>query len=390
MTAHTCTRVSDTALAALRSAVITSDGVDLAPVGTLDREVYTEVDAVLKTCGAKWARGKKLHIFGETWDRAMFDDVCASGDAPPSNPLSYFATPRAVADDLLTTGAVQDALHRYGPVTVVEPSAGTGSLARAVVEDWVAWVKQEDAAAAEAEDARYDANRPMLRVVLVEVDERRARVLQRVKVDLEALMLGRVTVDVLQGDWLTANVRAERADLVVMNPPFSAGSGSGGRMLWADHVRRALDMVCATGVVASVIPTNWRHGSANKAMIEALRIVCRGSTWDLPAKAFAASGTSVATCGLVVRAWDYHDTEPFPTHFAEMVIESTREMYDRVIALGSCAAYEPWRKLALDLSVEVARGGDMVSFEPEYQDRLAKALVRLAQGEQLDSTDDAV
>lgn len=230
----------------------------------------------------------------------------------------------------------------------------------------------------------------MLRVVLVEVDERRARVLQRVKVDLEALMLGRVTVDVLQGDWLTANVRAERADLVVMNPPFSAGSGSGGRMLWADHVRRALDMVCASGVVASVIPTNWRHGSANKAMIEALRIVCRGSTWDLPAKAFAASGTSVATCGLVVRAWDYHDTEPFPTHFAEMVIESTREMYDRVITLGSCAAYEPWRKLALDLSVEVARGGDMVSFEPEYQDRLAKALVRLAQGEQLDSTDDAV
>lgn len=339
---------------------------------------------MLETVGASWHRGRKRHLFTATWDPDMFADVIETGEAPPANPLAYFATPPAVSAELLETRQLRDALHKYGEIRVLEPSAGTGALALATAQEWAAWARAEDEIAGEAGWA-LDMQ-PRLHLTLIELDDRRVKILwSKLAPKISALLPGRITVQIIAGDFLQLEAPEREAlgevDVVVMNPPFSL---PGDRSAWWTHMRHALSLVGENrGVVACIAPPAWKH-SHRGDMLEAIGVICRGVAFDFPPGAFSASGTGIATCGVVIRKCDTIDREPLDTHFAEIVIDSTLALNDQLRAAAAGAAQwgspkhedskSAWRRTLFDLSLAVARGGDLVSFSEEYQQRLSRVL----------------
>jgi predicted RNA methylase len=359
------TRISPRVLAALRGAVVGHDHVDLG-VQQLPREVYLEAAAVLEIVGAKWHTGRKRHLFTQTWDPDMFADVLATGEAPPANPLSYFATPRPVSADLLNTAELRNAIRRVRPVRVLEPSAGTGALALAVAEFWADW-------------ARGQPPEATLELGLIEVDPRRCRILRATLAPkIEALLPGRITVVVLEGNFL--EMTGGQVDAVLMNPPFSL---PGDRCAWWSHLRHAFRFLHPhRGVVGCIAPTAWRYQKGPE-MLAAIEAISTGTAWDFPRGAFSESGTGIVTCGIVLTAPAViHEAGRCDTHAADAVIDSDLERHKVIDPAARRAAATggpnhedpraPWRQMIFELTLGVGRGGDPVSFAEVYQRELSR------------------
>lgn len=393
-------RISAKALAALRGAVVGHDHVDLGGE-QLARSIYLEAAAVLETVGARWHTGRKRHLFTESWDRAMFDDVLATGEAPPANPLSYFATPRQIADEMLRQRQIEGALHHYGELIVLEPSTGTGALALATAERWAAWAKASDddhpvGDAGFAEWYRQPENLPRLRMVLVELEDRRGRILrERIAPTIEAIMPGRIVVEVVVGDFLQLDAAVFRSPrLVMMNPPFST---PGDRSAWWTHLQRALAIVDARGAVGCIMPPSFRWQERG-GMRDALALISRGTAWPIPSGAFKQSGTDIATWALTILASEA--AEPDDAEVAVITIISTHHLFLEVAEAYRAQKVwgEPrhgdgsgsWGKMLLRVTRAVALAehepgsgkaphaeqinGDAVSFSPAWQAMLSREL----------------
>lgn len=392
------TRISERVLAALRAAVVGHDHVDLGGE-QLARATYLEAAAVLETVGAKWHTGRKRHLFTASWDRAMFDDVLATGEAPPANPLSYFSTPRVVADDMLAQRQIDATLHWFGELVVLEPSTGTGALAVATAERWVAWAKASDDEHPEGEAGfaawyRQPENLPRLRMILVELEERRGRILRsRVTPQLEALMPGRIVVEVVVGDFLQLDAAVFKSPrLVMMNPPFTV---PGDKAAWWTHLQRALAVVHERGAVGCIMPPSFRWQERG-AMRDALALISRGTAWPIPSGAFKQAGTDIATWALTIYASEA--LEPEDTDAAVITIISTHHLhielegaYRAQVAWGEPKHGDSdgtWGKTLLRLTRAVALAehetkqpphdqqinGDGVSFSAAWQAKLSRAL----------------
>jgi tRNA G10 N-methylase Trm11 len=148
---------------------------------------------------------------------------------------------------------------------VLEPSAGTGSILRAVL------------------DAKDDAGIDLDTVVAVEINPRLCE-------SLDAAGLADV-VD--RGDFLTTTAQDLHGpfDRIIMNPPFVRGAD-------IKHVEHAFDLLAPGGRLVAVVSDGPRQQ-------ERLRpwVLGRGGTWEpLPADTFKDQGTSVRTALLVVEA----------------------------------------------------------------------------------------
>lgn len=371
----------------------------------LPRDVYLEAAAVLEIIGAKWHTGRKRHLFTQTWDPDMFADVLETGEAPPANPLAYFATPPTVADDILARWEITQALHRLGRCVALEPSAGTGALAVAAAKSWAAWasgIRPEYVQSLnEHEHGGHDYT-PSLHLVLVELDPHRARILEaRVKPQIEALAPGSITVEIIVGDFLELTREQLRGPrLVLMNPPFSV---PGDKRAWWTHLQHALAVVHERGGVGCIMPPVFRY-SMTSDMPAALALVSRGTAWPIPSGAFKSAGTDIATWALTITAEEAGEPG---IEVAAMVIESTCELMQKLEK--ACRATKPWgapkyedpkstwMRAVLELSRVVAlgetegrkahdqqSGGDPVSFSPEWQEKLARALWGNMAGNEVD------
>lgn len=148
---------------------------------------------------------------------------------------------------------------------VLEPSAGTGNIVRAIL------------------DAKEDAEIELGVLVAVEVDERLAKALDAAAV-----------ADVVDhGDFLTttAGDLDGAFDRIIMNPPFANGAD-------IKHVLHALDLLAPGGRLVAVVADGSRQQERLRPVIEG-----RGGTWEpLPADSFKEQGTSVRTALIVVEA----------------------------------------------------------------------------------------
>lgn len=351
---------------------------------------------MLEIVGAKWHTGRKRHVFTQTWDADMFADALETGEAPPANPLAYFATPVVVADDILARWEITQALHRLGRCVALEPSAGTGALALAAARSWARWasgIRPEYVERLNADQATdpHDYT-PSLHLVLVELDPRRARILKaRVKPQIEALAPGSITVEIIVGDFLElTREQLGGPRLVLMNPPFSV---PGDKRAWWTHLQHALAVVHERGGVGCIMPPAFRY-SMTSDMPAALALISRGTAWPIPSGAFKSAGTDIATWALTITADEAGEPDIDP---AALVIESTRELMQRIEDAyratkpwGAPKYDDPkctWMRTVLELSRTVAlgesegrkahdqqNGGDPVSFTTEWQQRLARAL----------------
>lgn len=177
--------------------------------------------------------------------RHMFCAECGS-----QNLSVYFPTPLAVAQEVVARAIDREQL------TVLEPSAGTGHLARLAVEA----------------GATVDC---------IELQQGFA----------DDLAESRLYRQVTRGDFLCLHPD-EKFDRIIMNPPFENGADM-------DHVASALGWLKPSGRLVAVMSA--MAGERNRRKDKAFKQLIgehSATRTELPPKAFAESGTNVA-CVLV-------------------------------------------------------------------------------------------
>ncbi|MFV8750363.1 methyltransferase [Nannocystaceae bacterium ST9] len=167
----------------------------------------------------------------------------------------YFPTPRSLAERMVDLAAIEPGMR------VLEPSAGSGSLA-AVIRD-------------EHPDARLD-------VLEIHATLRE--------------LLDAQGFDVVGGDFLDYEPAGVRYDRILMNPPFEKRQD-------ARHLAHALRLLAPGGRLVAIAAGGFgvrtdRETAALRGEIERLG----GSIESIPAGAFRESGTDVATVLIVVDA----------------------------------------------------------------------------------------
>jgi predicted RNA methylase len=209
--------------------------------------------------------GKVNRLLAEYYGAGLGWGSAPRGDADPfecsalrpaARNFGLFPTPEKVAERVVEKARLYDS-----SLSVLEPSAGTGSLVRAVL-----------------------ATGRGHRVTAVEIQGHLAN-------DLRA---GGGCSRVFCSDFLRFEIR-EQFDRVVMNPPFDRGRD-------VDHVWNALKYLRPGGVLVAVMSASAEFSGTRKAV--ALRDLAVGELGgrfhDLPADSFAEAGTHVNTVMLVV------------------------------------------------------------------------------------------
>jgi hypothetical protein len=225
----------------------------------LDRKLYVAVNEVLTRIGGKWNRKEKAHVFDDGLDAGQLVAlVVESTEMPPKNPTAFFPTPPDVADMLLRAPH----LPRI-PATatrILEPSAGKGALADAVIDY--------------CNEVGISAT--------VDVCE----VLPRFRDALTGKGFR------LVGDDFLTYTADELYDAIVMNPPFAVESD---RLACIAHIQRAWSMLAPGGVLLAIAPGGFSFRD-DKRVVTLRELMGEHGAWVAAEDgAFKPSGTDVRT-----------------------------------------------------------------------------------------------
>jgi phospholipid N-methyltransferase len=147
------------------------------------------------------------HVDFDYCPSSVIRKICATGMLPDKVLHQFYPTPAPIAARVVELAGIQPG-H-----TVLEPSAGTGSIARYVPQD--------------------------TQLTCVEIADLHCEVLtSRVR-----------WASVKQGDFLELATQLGSFDRVVMNPPFSAGR-------WQAHTKAAAHALAPRGVLVAVLPAS--------------------------------------------------------------------------------------------------------------------------------------
>ena len=200
---------------------------------------------MLEAAGGKWNRKAKAHLFdGDAAD--AIEQIILTGEITIPQDFGYFPTPEPIVARLIELAEIEPGM------TVLEPSAGQGNIAKAV-----------------ADIAKVDC----------------VELLQK---NVEALLAGEFARDVIMSDFL-ALVPAPTYDRVVMNPPFA-------RQDDIRHVTHAMRFLKDGGRLVSVMAASilFRDNRLT-ADFRALIDERGGDIEECPEGAFRSSGTMVRT-----------------------------------------------------------------------------------------------
>lgn len=236
-------------LEVLRRSTVTADRVIL-PAEQLDRKTYEAVNKVLADVGGKWNRSARAHLFTKDPRPALGLAVETGVSVNAKKARQAFYTPDAVADQVIGHADIEAGM------TVLEPSAGNGSLIRAI--DRL------------ASDCR--CGRPYITAIELDADEAEG---------LKGLP-GIFTVHV--GDFMKQDPKPA-FDRIVMNPPFTKKQD-------IRHVIHAYQFLKPGGrLVAITSPTADR----DPKFVALLRSAEFHDKQELPEGAFKESGTNIRT-----------------------------------------------------------------------------------------------
>lgn len=283
-------RLSPDVQAALRAATISDDGLTLTLAGQLDRKVYQATAKAIEALGGKWNRKAGAHLF-QVSARDVLARVLGGEALPKKNPLAFFATPEALARQVVNAVADLDG------VRILEPSAGTGALADVLRES----------------GAQVD---------VAELDETRRAHLQA------------AGYRVVGTDFLTFTPTEPYA-AIVMNPPFRSEDDA---QAYIAHIEHAWNHCLAPGgTLVAIAPSGFtfrqdRRAAAFREFVE------QHGEFDLnDDRSFTESGTGVQTVTLVVRKpaeeavmsapkTSTKTQDPAPADFQKMVEETRQKM----------------------------------------------------------------
>ena len=224
--------------------------------GQLSRDLYVKVKKVIEAAGGKWDRKLGLHTFDSDPRVKLGLALEAGAITSKKQDFQAFYTPDVIADQMVELAGV-----RRGCV-VLEPSAGSGQLARSCV--------------------RHGAL---------------PRDIYCLDIDPDAVSELQEFV-ALEQDFLTWRPpgRVCTFDAVVMNPPFTRGQD-------VAHVAHALAFPARNCTLVAVMTPTWT--TSDKQTARALRLQLeRGYDWrtePLPDGSFKESGTNVKTVLLIAK-----------------------------------------------------------------------------------------
>lgn len=257
--------ISEEVLAVLSQCTIAGEGRHLLlPQGErLDRRLYVEVNKALEAIGGKWTRKHQAHVFSEEVG-PLLESLMLLGHYSTSRDIGFFETPEALAHELVAMAGAKDGMR------ALEPSAGTGRIARALA-------------------------RVGCRITVVERDPKMRHVLAE---SMLVAVMGARTAGPIDFMDITPDDTGPVA-VVVMNPPFTRVD-KGDHL---DHVRHAFSFLRAEGTLVSVLPASvtFRKDSRHSAFRAWACEEHGGEITPLPAGSFKESGTMVNTCVLRMR-----------------------------------------------------------------------------------------
>lgn len=265
----TAVKLTDHTRSVLASATADGRKVTLT-CGQLPPDLFAPVKEVLEAIGGVWSRKLAAYVFPQHIDPApALADVCDHGRVPmhPRKAEGYVRTPAALAEEIVSWWA-RDIGSLEDGATVLEPSAGDGSLVLAILE--------------------FNS---YVHVHAVEPDPQRAHALRMAAEDRP----GRVTVHEMTFEEFAAGWTGPGFNAVVMNPPFTV---PGNRVLWAEHVLLAHKLTYMGGHVAAIVPNSFPNPPGHKAAaahreVADLVAACGGFYSNLGRDAFKESGTGV-------------------------------------------------------------------------------------------------
>lgn len=263
MNARTAIRVPEDVLRVLSAADL--DGPRLMLTGQLDRKLYVDTNKVLEAAGGKWNRTAKAHVFeGDAIE--VIEPIILTGEySRIKQDFGQFDTPPALVERLIELAGIEPGMW------VLEPSAGIGNIAVALIE------------------------RGAL-VETCEMDEKRCaqltmRILKLNETQATASCIGR------NANFLTVDPGEDPSfDRVVMNPPFA-------RQADIDHVLHALKFLKPGGRLVSVMSAGVMFRADKRATGFRDLVAAKGGVIErLPDGAFKDSGTMVNTCIVTISA----------------------------------------------------------------------------------------
>jgi hypothetical protein len=202
-------------------------------------------------------------------DARQAEDDPLSKDKAKTAPARYYGfypTPAAAASHVLRNAPIWHRSKEAARLKILEPSAGTGNLARACIPKY---------------DRSWDADRYRTDHVVDCIE-----IQQHLIPDLKAMNLGRViTADFMEVEPETTGLY----DLVVMNPPFD-------RERDIDHVVHALKFLKPGGQLIAIMSAGTEFRQTAKSVAFRKLMEDMGASWkDLPPGTFSSVGTNVNT-----------------------------------------------------------------------------------------------
>lgn len=243
----------------------------LLPPEQLDRKLYQKVDKILGILGGMWDTRQKAHVF-EANPSADVQDAIETGEVvDEKTEFQYFPTPMELASQLCWEGFWQlsEKTTAQDTIRILEPSAGSGGLVRALLNESCALGYEES-------DLLIDC---------VEMNPKLARKLKE------------QGFNVVADDFLQYHP-GPVYDLVLANPPFSNCQD-------VIHFEHMLECVKPGGAVASIMSNGIKYRSDKRTKQLRSRLESMGARIiDNPGDSFKESGTNVSTITVAVRIPD--------------------------------------------------------------------------------------
>lgn len=236
----------------------------------LDRKLYTQVMDTLTRIGGTWSKREQRHVFPHD-PTPLLEEILATGIAPAYNPFDFFETPPILADALVAYVNVNTLQF---PLRVLEPSAGKGSILRALYRRY-------------GDAPSYTA---------VELDRHH-------EPDLTASVPPHGHL--LFEDFLAYEPH-HRFHVIVMNPPFTSEADP---LAYLAHLAHAVELLSPEGHLVAVAPAGFKFRQDRRVRTLRHDMELRhGAIHDLPVGSFKDGGTNVAA--VVATAYGTARTPP--------------------------------------------------------------------------------
>jgi predicted RNA methylase len=239
-------KVSEEVADVLRRSTIGDNSVAL-PNEQLARPLYEAVNKVLDAYGGKWNRKLRAHVFTSD-PRVKLAGALESGVAVhEQQTFQSFYTPMEIVEKMVRLAGLLPGM------TVLEPSAGDGRIAKAArdagCEVYFAEIREELRPALEAMGCRfvgYDFMQPPFKIV--------------------------------RGGY----------DRILMNPPFTKGQD-------ADHITKAFGLLKSGGILVAVASPAVEFRTDKRYTAFRTLVEIHGDIEGVPAGAFSKEGTEIRT-----------------------------------------------------------------------------------------------